>query len=143
MGKRFARWARRDISEIAADITAPDASVRADAVGDLCPCHAGWEVFEKNVSAVLRHLRDGNRVVKAHALHVYDDASRMESLDDLSYWLEPGEERIGEKRALGHRSMEQRLEARRENKIRRLKKRRRVPHRGSAPNSRVQITNDK
>ena len=126
MGKRAPRWVKRDLTEIAADIRAPDESVPGDAVGELCPCHVGWEPFEQHVSAVLRHLRDGDRVVRAHALHVYDDASRILGRSDLGYWLEPGEERIGEKRAQGYRSIEQRLEARKNNRIRKNKRNRRV-----------------
>lgn len=78
MGKRAARWARRPISEIAADITARGEIVCDEGVGKFCPCHAGWEVFEQNVQVVLRHLRDGSRLARAHALHVFDDAMRMQ-----------------------------------------------------------------
>ena len=126
MGKKIARWARRDISEIAADITAPDESVRGDAVGGLCPCHVGWEVFEKNVSVVLRHLRDGSRVVKAHALHVYVDAARMQLAEDLKLQLEPGEELIGEKRAQHFPSILERLQASTNIRIRKRKRRYRL-----------------
>jgi hypothetical protein len=47
----------------------------------------------------------------------------MQSAADLRYSVEPGEERIGEKRALGYRSMAQRLEARRDRKVRKSKRR--------------------
>lgn len=122
MRKRAARWVKRDLTDLAADIRVPDESVPGDEVCELCPCHVGWEKFEENVSAVLHHLRAGTRVVKAQALHVYDDASRIEARYDLAYWLEPGEERIGERRARGLRSIEQRLEAIKNNKIRRNKR---------------------
>jgi hypothetical protein len=101
------------------DFQSPDEVVRGDAVRSLCPCHAGWEAFEQNVSIVFRSLRDRSRVVRAHALHVFEDAARMQSVEELRYYLEPGEEKIGEKRCR-FRSMEQRLEARRRNRIRRL-----------------------
>jgi hypothetical protein len=101
------------------DLQSPDEVVRGDAVRSLCPCHAGWEAFEQNVSIVFRSLRDRSRVVRAHALHVFEDAARMQSAEELHYFLERGEERIGEKRCR-FRSMEQRLEARRRNRIRRL-----------------------
>jgi hypothetical protein len=104
-----------------ADLEVSNDAVRG--VRSLCPCHAGWEVFEENVSVVLRLLRDPNHVVRAHALHVFEDAARMQATEDLQYYLEAGEERIGEKRAAGFRSMEDRLEARRNRKLRKRKKR--------------------
>lgn len=101
------------------DLQSPDEVVRGDAVRSLCPCHAGWEAFEQHVSVMFRSLRDRSHVVRAHALHVFEDAVRMQSAEELRYYLEPGEEKIGEKRCR-FRSMEQRLEARRRNRIRRF-----------------------
>ena len=89
------------------DLQSPDEVVRGDAVRSLCPCQAGWEAFEQHVSVVFRSLRDRSHVVRAHALHVFEDAVRMQSAEELHYYLEPGEEKIGEKRCL-FRSMEQR-----------------------------------
>ena len=126
MGKKTARWARTDISEIAADIKAVDATVPADAVCGLCPCHVSWEVFEQNVQVVLRHLRDGSRVVKAQALHVYNDAARMQLAEDLKLQLEPGEELIGEKHAQHFPSIAERLRASRNIRIRKRKRRYRL-----------------
>jgi len=48
---------------------------------------------------------------------VFEDAARMQSRGDLEYCVEAGEKKIGEKRASRFRSMEQRLEARRDRKI--------------------------
>ena len=101
-----------------------DEGARAEAVRALCPCHAGWEAFEAHVGEVLRALRDPSRAVRAQALHVFQDATKMCEAADLSYYKEGGEERIGEKRAQGFRPMEQRLAARRESRIRKRKRRR-------------------
>ena len=90
-------------------------------VRGLCPCHAGWEVFEQHVRDVLRTLKDPNRAVRAHALHVFDDAARMQMDADLRYSLVAGEERIGEKRAFHHRSIQDRIEARRDRRIKKHK----------------------
>ena len=117
------RWAAPDIKRLLPDLQSPDAETRGDAVRGLCPCHAGWEAFEAHVGEVLRMLRDPSRAVRAQALHVFGDATRMCETDDLDYYKEDGEERIGEKRAQGFRSMEQRLEARRNSRIRRRKHR--------------------
>ena len=124
MVKKRARWAAPNIERIIPDLQSPDEEVRGDAVRALCPCHAGWEVFEQQVGVVLLSLRDRSRSVRAHALHVFEDATRMQSAADLRYHLEAGEERIGEKRAACFRSMEERLEARRNSRIRKLKGRR-------------------
>jgi hypothetical protein len=63
------------------------------------------------------------------ALHVFDDAAVMQSKEELKYYLEPGEEKIGEKRALHFRPLERRLEARANRKLERRRKRNRGSHR--------------
>jgi hypothetical protein len=112
--------ARRDVRNREADLRARDEAAREDGVRAFCPCHAGWEVFEQNVQVVFRSLKDSNRAVRADALHVLDDAARMQIAEELKYYIVPGEEKLEEKRARG-RSIQERLEARRERKIRRLK----------------------
>jgi hypothetical protein len=89
---------------------------------ELCPCHVGWEPFEQNVSVVMRLLKHPNQLVRAHAMHILGDAAVMQTKEELHYYLEPGEEKIGEKRASGFRSISERLEARRESRIRKSKK---------------------
>ena len=76
------------------------------AVRYLCPCHAGWELFEQHVGVLNRLLKDPSDVVRRHALHVFEDAARMQSRGDLEYCVEAGEKKIGEKRASRFRSME-------------------------------------
>ena len=124
MVAKRSRWAKPDIGRLDTDLQSSDEDARARGVRGLCPCHAGWEVFEQHAGVVLRMLRDRSRVVRANALHVFEDASRMQSASDLSYQLAPGEERLGEKRAQRFRSMEERMEARRESRNRRRKRRR-------------------
>ena len=122
MGKKRARWARPDVNDLVDDLEVPDEMRRRDAVGGLCPCHAGWEVFEQHVSEVLRALNDDSPIVRAQALHVFDDAARMQLAADLRDSLEPGETKLDEKRASSrYRSMQDRVEARRDRKIRRHK----------------------
>jgi hypothetical protein len=117
MVAKRSRWPTPQRRRLELDSQSADESVRGDGVRGLCPCHAGWEVFEQNVSVVFRRLRDRSRVVRAHALHVIEDAARMQVMDDLQYYIAPGENKIGEKRARG-RSMAERLEARRNRKLR-------------------------
>jgi hypothetical protein len=123
VAKRVARWARPDIRRVEAELEVTDEALRGDAVRALCPCHAGWDLFEQHVGDVFRALRDPSRVVRRHALHVFEDAARMQSAGDLQYSIEPGEEKIREKRGRYFRSMEERLQARRDRKIRKQQRR--------------------
>ena len=126
MGKKAARWAKPDIKDSVADTKASDADVRGEGVRSFCPCHAGWEGFEQNIRVVLRGLRDPNRKERADARHVFDDAARMQLVEDLKLQLEPGEELIGQKRAQHFPSIAERLRASRNIRIRNRKRRYRL-----------------
>ncbi len=127
MGKKIARWARPEIKDLVAGMQESEDGVGSDGVRSFCPCHAGWDVFEQNIRIVLRHLKNPNRRVRADALHVFEDAARMQIAQDLKYYVEAGETKIGEKRASArYRSIQERLEARRDRKIRRHKGNRRT-----------------
>ena len=123
------RWAKPDVKQIEADLQSTDEVTRSLGVRGLCPCHGDREVLEQKVDVLMRALRDPSRVVRLMALHVFDDAAVMQSKEELKYYLEPGEEKIGEERRLHFRSMEQRLEARAKRKLERRKKRPRTSHR--------------
>ena len=126
------RWAKLDVKQIEADLQATDEIVRSHGVRGLCPCHGARDVLEQKVNVLMRSLRDPSRVVRRMALHVFDDAAILQSREELKYYLEPGDEKIGEKPALHFRSMEQRLEARANRKIERRKRSKREnPRRGS------------
>ena len=120
--KRSGRVAA-DVEKPLPNLESADEEARGNAVRGLCPCHAGWEVFEGHVSDVLRMLKDPSRVVRAHALHVFEDAARMQLAADLSYYLEAGEERIV--RAGHFPSIVERLKAKGGRKGRRRKRQRR------------------
>jgi hypothetical protein len=107
-----------DDERFALDMQSADEAVRGEAVRSLCPCHAGWEAFERRVGDVLRALRDRSRGVRAHALHVFDDAARMQHDGELDYDLQEAEEFHGRKRASRFRREEIGLEAKRRAKIR-------------------------
>ena len=116
------RWAKPDVNQIETDLQATDEVARSHGVRGLCPCHGARDVLEQKVDVLMRSMRDPSRIVRRMALHVFYDAVIMQSQEELKYYLEPGEEKIGEKRALGHRSMEQRLEARANRKRERRKR---------------------
>ena len=124
------RWRDPDVKQIEADLQVTDEGLRSKAVGGLCPCHAGWELFEKKVDIVIRSLRDPSHVVRRSALHVLEDAAVMQSREDRKYYLEPVAEKMGEKRHF--RPMERRLEARAKRRIERRKKHKRTSHRDYA-----------
>jgi hypothetical protein len=124
MVAKRSRWAVPEVERLLPDLQSPDEEARGDAVRGLCPCRAGWAAFEAHVGEVLRMLRDPSRAVRAQALHVFQDATKMCEAADLDYYKEDGEERIGEKRAQGFRPMGQRLEARRDSRIRKRRRRR-------------------
>ena len=113
-----------DSERLLRDLQSPDEAVRGDAVRSLCPCHAGWEAFEGHVGAVLSMLRDGSREVRAHALHVFDDAARMVHDGELEYYLQAAGEMIRRKRASRFRPDEGGAEARRREELKWLGRRR-------------------
>ena len=123
MVAKRSRWPVPEVESLLPDLRSPDEEARGEAVRAFCPCHAGWEAFESHVGEVMRMLRDPSRAVRAHALHVFEDAAKMRSAADLAYYQEDGEERIGEKRAQRFRSMAERLEARGDNRAKRRKRR--------------------
>ncbi|HEX8500364.1 MAG TPA: hypothetical protein VF659_07235 [Pyrinomonadaceae bacterium] len=102
----------------ASDLRSPDEEVRGDAVRSLCPCHAGWEVFESHVGEVLGAFKDPSRGVRAHALHVFDDAARMRHAEEREYYVQAAEEVLTRKRASRFRPEEGGLEARHKTKLR-------------------------
>ena len=110
MGKRAARWARPDSKTIIGNLGASDEEARGDAVRYFCPCHAGWEAFEEQVSVLMKLMKDPSDVVRRQALHVFEDANQMHSRSDLDYYLEQCEVQIRDKRASRIRSMEKRSE---------------------------------
>lgn len=121
MAKKRDSWVVPDFERFLPDLGSPDEEARGDAVRGLCPCHVGWKAFEDHVGDVLKMLRDPSRGVRAQALHVFDDATRMQFAEELNYYHEEGEERIGERRARGFRSIAERLEARRDRRARKNK----------------------
>jgi hypothetical protein len=115
---------RVDDDRLLLEVQSPDGDVRGEAVRSLCPCHAGWAVFERHVGVVLRATRDSDRAVRAHALHVFEDAARMQLQGELGYLLQEAEGMLRKKRASRFRPEEGALEVRRLGKLRRRGRRR-------------------
>ncbi len=123
MVAKRARWPAPDIERLLPDLQSPDDDARGEAVRALCPCHAGWEAFEEHVADVLRATRDRSRGVRAHALHVFEDAARMQHAAEFGYDLQEAEARLRRKRASRFRPEEGELEARRKGDSRWLSRR--------------------
>ncbi|HEV2704795.1 MAG TPA: hypothetical protein VGV59_02665 [Pyrinomonadaceae bacterium] len=114
-----------DSERLLSEAQSADESVRGEAVRSLCPCHAGWTAFEQHVGVVLKALGDSSRVVRAHALHVFMDAARMQVTEEFEYQLQEAEELVRRKRASRFRPEEGVLEARHREELRRRRGRRR------------------
>ena len=67
------------LDRILQDLQSPEEAVRAKAVRALCPCRSGWEGFEQCWSLLETLTKDASPVVRASALHVFEDASEMEN----------------------------------------------------------------
>jgi hypothetical protein len=97
--KKRAACVAIDSERLLSELQSPDEIVRAKAIRSLCPCHAGWEAFEQFIGVVSRLTQDSSPAVRAHALHVYEDAVKIQSLEDSAHWLEAVEEALSRKRA--------------------------------------------
>ncbi len=117
--KRHAAPQAFDEGRHASCIGSPDEEVRGDAVRSLCPCHVGWEVFEGHVREVLGALKDRSRGVRAQALHVFEDAARMQHAGEAEYYFQEAEELLRRgKRASRFRPGENGAESRKLNGLR-------------------------
>ena len=124
MVAKRSRWPAPDLGRLLPDLQSPDGGARGEAVRALCPCHAGWEAFEGHVRDVLRATRDCDRSVRAHALHVFEDAARMRHAEEIEYYIQEAEGRVRRKQASRFRPEEGEMEARRMGRIRPRSRRR-------------------
>ena len=77
--KRRACWPDPDV--LFAQLRSPDVQVRAKALHRVCPCAAGFVVYERFRGEVKRLQKDPSPRVRAAALHVEQDAYLIEELD--------------------------------------------------------------
>src|SRR5713101_6128098 len=79
--KKSARTPEREIEheQILTDLRSADEATRAQAARQLCPCHTDWEVFEQTLDTLRRMTKDPSPLVRANALHVFEDAFELES----------------------------------------------------------------
>ena len=77
--KRRACWPDPDV--LSAQLRSRDEQVRAKALHRVCPCAAGFVVYERFRGEVKRLQKDPSPRVRAAALHVEQDACLIEELD--------------------------------------------------------------
>ncbi|HEU5369322.1 MAG TPA: hypothetical protein VFU69_12695 [Ktedonobacterales bacterium] len=67
-----------DLERVLAGLNSPDESIRAQAVRSLCPCRVGYAIYECYAGEVKRFQKDPSELVRKAALHVEEDAFRLE-----------------------------------------------------------------
>ena len=68
-----------DVERVLADIRSEDETVRARAVRSLCPCRSGWGPFEQHIHLIQKLCKDPSALVRAAALHLFEDAAEAQS----------------------------------------------------------------
>lgn len=111
MKKQHAACATVDLEYLLVDLQSPDEAVRAKAVRSLCPCRAGWQLFEQHMGIVARLKKDPNPAVRSHALHVFEDAGEMQSSGLATNPREATNDMLRKKRASRFRPDDEESEA--------------------------------
>ena len=111
-----------DAESLLQHIKSSDEQIRAKAVRSLCPCHVGWQTFEQHLSVVLLLTHDPSPIVRANALHVFEDAGEMEGEGITTHPSMATNEMVRAKRASRFRSDPEELSARRWDKNSRRRK---------------------
>ena len=95
MSKRHPRTSQPDLAAVQAGLRSPDEQARVKALHAVCPCAAGYQLYEQLRDEVRRLQKDPSARVRAVALHVEEDAGRIEeietTLDQASERLDQGE----------------------------------------------------
>ena len=81
MAKRRHRRCAPDPDVLLAQLCSPDEQARVKALHRVCPCAAGFLVYERFRSEVRRLQKDPSPRVRAAALHVEQDARLIEELE--------------------------------------------------------------
>ena len=95
MGRRHRRQPQPDLAAVLSGLRSPDEQARVKALHAVCPCAAGYQLYEQLRVEVRRLQKDPSPRVRAVALHVEEDAGRIEeieaTLDQASERAEQGE----------------------------------------------------
>ena len=116
--KKHANCATVDSMRLLSDLESSNEAVRLKALGSLCPCRAGWEIFERHMDVVVRLKKDPDPRVRARALHIFEDAGEMQSSGYPTHRREVFDEMLRKKRRSRVRPDEEELKARTKAKVR-------------------------
>lgn len=121
--KKHANCAAVDPMRLLADLESSNEAVRLKALGSLCPCRGGWEIFERHMDVVVRLKKDPNPRVRARALHIFEDAGEMQSSAYPTHRRQVFDEMLRKKRRSRFRPDDEELKARTKAKLRGYSKR--------------------
>ncbi len=79
--ERAQPFTEADIEQLLTEMQSADALVRAKAVRQICPCRMPWEIFNRLRKAAKRLRHDPDPTVRAHAIHVEEDAQKVASME--------------------------------------------------------------
>jgi hypothetical protein len=68
-----------DLQQTLSNLLAPEETTRARAARELCPCRTSWDLFEQTLDTLRRMTKDPSPVVRANALHVFEDAFELDT----------------------------------------------------------------
>ena len=81
MPKRMRRCRVADPGTVLAQLHSADPRARVKALHSICPCAAGFPLYERFRSEVKRLQKDPDPDVRAAALHVERDACEIETIE--------------------------------------------------------------
>ena len=70
-----------EVESIFARLQSDDECIRAGAVQQICPCRTPVEVFRRLRKAAKHLQQDPSPLVRANALHIEEDARKVESIE--------------------------------------------------------------
>ena len=100
MAKRHLRKPPPDLAAVLGGLRSPDEHSRVEALHAVCPCAAGYQLYAQLRDEVRRLQKDPSPRVRAVALHVEDDAGRIEEIEAT---LDKAGERAGQGQRPGDR----------------------------------------
>ena len=100
MGKRHGRKPPPDPGAVLAGLRSPDEQARIRALHAVCPCAAGFWLYEQLRGEVRQLQKDPSPRVRAVALHVAQDAGRIEEIEAI---LDQASDRTGHRQHSGDR----------------------------------------
>jgi hypothetical protein len=83
MGKRHRRKPPPDLDAVLAGLQSPDEQARITTLHAVCPCAAGFQLYEQLRGEVMQLQKDPSPRVRATALHVEQDAGRIEEIEAI------------------------------------------------------------